>query len=561
MRVIDRRIGLLFACFLLFLVLAVGRAAWVQGVQGSGLSADARSQQTRTSVVPGLRGEILDRTGKNELAVSEDAVNVFATPYQVTDMTKTAAKLAPLLHLKQAQVIHAIDAGSSGFAYIARQVDLPTAAKIEKLGLPGIATEPAERRVYPQGQLASQVIGSVGTDGQGLTGLEGADNDLLAGQNGELQVIVDGLGKELARHTITPAEQGQSLRLTIDAAIQAKTEDVLKQVALTFQPARATAIVMDPRNSQILAMANWPSGDPANPGASTAADLINTATGFTYEPGSTFKAFTVAGALEDGKVTPNTSFYLPTSLQVADRTITDAEARGPETLTVAQILAQSSNIGADLIGQKVGEQRMAHWIHTFGFGTPTGIDFPGEEQGIVPPLATWSGSTIGNLPIGQGLSVTPIQMAAGYSAIANGGILRPPQLILRQGDQAVPEPAGHRIISASDSSKIRTMLEGVLAPGGTASEVSVPGYTLAGKTGTAQKVVNGTYSHTDFVASFVGFAPAKDPHLLAVIVVDTPTLGSYYGGTVAAPAFGEIAKFALPYLGIPPDQGPASSAP
>jgi cell division protein FtsI/penicillin-binding protein 2 len=559
-RVIDRRIGLLFACFLVFLVLAVGRAAWVQGVQGSGLSADARSQQTRTSVVPGLRGEILDRSGKNELAVSEDAVNVFATPYQVKDMTKAASKLGPLLHMSSADVIDAIDSGSSGFAYIARQVDLPTAAKIEKLGLPGIGTEPAERRVYPQGQMAGQVIGSVGTDGQGLTGLEGADNDLLAGQDGELQVIVDGLGKELARHTITPAQQGQSLTLTIDAAIQAKTEDVLGQVADTFDPAQATAIVMDPRNGQILAMADWPSGDPAHPGAGTAEDLLNTATGFTYEPGSTFKAFTVAGALEDGKVTPNTSFYLPTELQVADRTITDAEARGPETRTVAQILAQSSNIGADLIGQKVGGKRLSHWIHRFGFGAPTGIDYPGEEQGIVPPYSTWSGSTIGNLPIGQGLSVTPIQMATGYSAIANGGILRPPQLILKQDDTKIPEPQGHRIISSADSRKIRTMLEGVLAPGGTASEVSVPGYTLAGKTGTAQKVVNGTYSHTDFVASFVGFAPAQDPKLLVAVVVDDPATGTY-GGTVAAPAFGEIAKFALPYLGIPPDQGPASSAP
>jgi cell division protein FtsI (penicillin-binding protein 3) len=560
-RVIDRRIGLLFACFLLLLVLAVSRAAWVQGVQGSGLSADAKDQQTRTSVIPGLRGEILDRTGKNELAVSEDAVNVFATPYQIKDMTKTASKLGPLLDMSQAQVIHAIDAGGSGFAYIARQVDLPTAAKIEKLGLPGIATEPAERRVYPQGEMASQVIGSVGTDGQGLTGLEGADNDLLAGQNGELQVIVDGLGKELARHTLAPAQQGQSLRLTIDAAIQAKTEDVLGQVAKTFAPARATAIVMNPQNGQVLAMADWPSGDPAHPATNSPDDLMNTATGFTYEPGSTFKAFTISGALEDGKVTPNTSFYLPTELQVADRTITDAESRGPETRTVAQILAQSSNIGADLIGQRVGERRMAHWIKTFGFGTPTGVDFPGEEQGIVPPLSTWSGSTIGNLPIGQGLSVTPIQMATAYSAIANGGVLRPPQLVLQQGDTKVPEPTGHRIISSADARKVRTMLEGVLAPGGTASEVSVPGYTLAGKTGTAQKVVNGTYSHSDFVASFVGFAPAQNPKLLVTIVADTPTLVSYYGGTVAAPAFGEIAKFALPYLDIPPDQGPASGAP
>ncbi len=550
---IDRRIGVLFAGFVALLAFAVVRAAWIQGVQGSGLSADAASQHSRTAVVPGLRGEILDRSGKNELAVSEDAVNVFATPYQVTDPAKTAAKLAPLLHMSEEKVIHAIGAGSSGFAYIARQVDLPTAAKIDKLGLAGIGTEPAERRVYPQGQLASQVIGSVGTEGQGLTGLEAADNSTLQGSNGQLQVIVDGLGKELARHIITPARQGQNLQLTIDAAIQAKTEEVLKQTAATYKPASATAIVMNPQNGQILAMANWPSGDPSNLSSSSPEELSNMATGFNYEPGSTFKAFTVAGALEEGKVTPRTQFYLPTELQYADRTITDAEARGAETLDVAHILAQSSNIGADLIGQRLGERGMARWIKAFGFGAPTGIDFPGEEQGIVPPLSTWTVPTMGNLPIGQGLSVTPIQMATGYSAIANGGILRPPRLVLQNGEQRTAKPAGHRVISKSDASKLRKMLEGVLAPGGTASEVSVPGYTLAGKTGTAQKVVDGTYSDSQFVASFVGFAPAQDPRLLVAVVVDSPSQGSYYGGTVAAPAFGEIAKFALPYLGIEPD--------
>ncbi len=550
MRVIDSRIGVLFACFLILLVGAIARAAWVQGVQGAGLRADAVSQHSRTEEVPGLRGTIFDRSGRNDLAVSEDAVNVFVTPYQVKDPAKTAAKLGPLLKMSPSAVLRAMNSGSTGFAYLAHEVDLPTAAKIKRLDLPGVGMEPAQRRVYPQGDLASQVIGTVGTDGEGHTGLEGADNSLLAGSNGQMQVIVDGLGKEIARHTTTPAAQGQNLKLTIDAALQAKTEDVLSQTATTFQPLHATAIVMNPNNGEVLAMANWPSTDPAKP--TNLQDLENTATGFTYEPGSTFKAFTVAGALEDGKVTPNTQFYLPTELQYADRTITDAEARGPETLAVKDILAQSSNIGADLIGARVGAKGMAHWIHRFGFGDPTGIDFPGEERGIVPPLDTWTAPTMGNLPIGQGLSVTPIQMATAYSAIANGGILRPPRLVLKAGDSRVPKPAGHRIISSADARKIRRMLEGVLAPGGTASEVSVPGYKLSGKTGTAQKVINGKYSDTHFVASFVGFAPAMNPKILVAVVVDDPSQVSYYGGTVAAPAFGEIAKFALPYLSVPP---------
>ena len=551
---IERRIGLLFASFLLLLVLGIGRAAWVQGVQGGGLTADAQSQQMQTVPVPGLRGSILDRKGR-ELAVSEDAVDVIATPYQVKDPPQMARKLAPILHISNHDILKNLDSGSSGFAYLARGVDLTAAGRIRKLGLTGVTTVPASRRVYPEGKLAGQVIGTVGVDGQGLTGLEAADNTIVGATNGEQRVVLDGLGKAIERNTISTATDGQNIKLTLDAAIQARTEDVLANVAQTYQPLGATAIVMNPRNAQILAMANWPTVDPSNPAGASPQALQNMATGFTYEPGSTFKAFTVAGALMEHLVTPSTVFDLPVELQVADRTISDAEPRGPESLTVAQILAQSSNVGAVKIGLEVGAQHFYDWVRKFGFGQPTGVAFPGEEQGIVPTPSQFSGSTMGNLPIGQGLSVTPMQMAAAYSAIADGGILRAPQLVLDEDGHRVVEPKGHRIISSKSAAQIRTMLEGVLAPGGTASEVSVPGYTLAGKTGTAQVAENGTYSETKFVASFVGFAPAQDPKLLVAIVVNQPTQGSYYGGTVAAPAFGQIAKFALPYLGIPPDQG------
>jgi cell division protein FtsI (penicillin-binding protein 3) len=554
MRLIDRRIGLLFATLLLLLLLALTRAAWIQGVQGAGLAADAQSQQTETTTIPGLRGRIVDRRGR-ELAVSEDAADVVATPYQVRGVGRTAAKLAPILHRSQTAVVRAIRSGSSGFAYVARQVPLTVAARIRKLGLAGISTQPSARRVYPEGDLASQVIGTVGTDQQGLTGLEAADNSMLAGSDGERQVVLDGLGKELVRHTLKAATDGQDVRLTLDAAIQARTEDVLRQLAATYRPHAATAIVMNPDDGQILAMADWPAANPSDPGAASPRELANTATGFTYEPGSTFKAFTVAGALSEHEVTPHTTFEVPPELQVADRTITDAEPHGPETLTVAQILAQSSNIGAIEIGMRLGKTLFDRWVRRFGFGKPTGIDFPGEERGIVPRPSQYSGSTIGNVPMGQGLSVTPIQIATAYAAIANGGILRPPRLVLSAAGQRLPEPPGHRVLTEANAAKLRRMLEGVLAPGGTASEVSVPGYVLAGKTGTAQKVVNGTYSDTEFVASFVGFAPASHPKLLAAIVVDDPTQGSYYGGTVAAPAFGQIAQFALPYLGIAPHSG------
>ena len=221
-------------------------------------------------------------------------------------------------------------------------------------------------------------------------------------------------------------------------------------------------------------------------------------------------------------------------------------------MSVAEILAHSSNVGAVTIGLEVGAEKFSKWIDRFGFGRPTGVQFPAEEQGLVPELDEYSGSSMGNLPIGQGLAVTPMQMMAGYAAIANGGILKQPQLIERVGDEEVHEPKGHRVIDAGVAAQVREMLEGVLAAGGTASEVSVPGYTLAGKTGTAEVAENGGYSETKYVASFIGFAPAQDPKFLAAVIVDQPQ-GDIYGGSVAAPAFGEIAAFALPYLGVAPE--------
>ncbi len=351
---IERRVGLLFACFLLLFVIAIGRAAWVQGIQGGGLAADAQSQQTQTVTIPGRRGRILDRHGR-ELAVSEDAADVIATPYQVEDPARAARRLAPLLNVSEAEILRLLADRSSGFAYLARQVGLPVADRVRKLKLAGIAWVPSSRRVYPEGKLAAPVIGTVGVDGEGLAGLEAGDDDLLGGANGERQVVLDGLGNEIERDTLNGAEQGEDLRLTIDAGIQARTEEVLADVAQTYQPKRATAIVMDPRNAEVLAMADWPSFDPSDPASASPEALRSMATGFTYEPGSTFKAFTVAGGLSERLVTPSTVFYLPIEIQVADRSISDAEDRGAESLTVAQILAQSSNVGAVKVGLELGD--------------------------------------------------------------------------------------------------------------------------------------------------------------------------------------------------------------
>jgi cell division protein FtsI (penicillin-binding protein 3) len=549
-RLVERRIGLLFAAFLLLFAIVLVRAVWLQGVRGAELRANALSQQTETVTVPGFRGRILDREG-DPLATSEEAATVFATPYQVDDPSDTARRLAPLLDVHEDQIFDALSNRESGFEYLRRELDLVAAERVRKLDIDGIGLLPDSRRTYPQGELATQVIGTVGTENQGLTGLESHYEDLVGGTDGETKITRDALGDTIERETLHNQATGSDIKLTLDAEIQERTEDVLAGVGRTYDPKGATIVVMNPRSGEVLALANWPRADPTDLESASEEALANHATGFTYEPGSTFKAFTVAAALEEDTVNPETEFTLPPSIQVADRVIEESHPRATVRLTVAKILAQSSNVGAVKVGEAVGAETFDSWVRRFGFGEPTGIAFPAEEQGIVPALDDYSGSTLGNMSIGQGLAVTPIQMAAGYAAIANGGILRAPRLVVREGDDPVERPTGQRVISSRTSARLREMLEGVLAPGGTAAQVEVPGYTLAGKTGTAQKAKDGGYSKSDFVASFAGFAPASDPQLLVTVVVDEPQ-GSYYGADVAAPAFGEIAEFALPHLGIPP---------
>ena len=551
MRLVERRIGLLFAAFFLCFSIVLARTMWLQGVRGGALASQASYQQTEMVTVPGLRGRVLDRRGL-ELAVSEDAASVFATPFQVKDPGRTAARLAPLLDVPEDDLLKELSS-QSGFVYLARKVRMPAAARIERMEIAGIGMHPDSRRSYPQGSLAAQVLGAVGSENQGLSGLEAGEESVLGGVDGEERLVKDALGEPISLDTIRPASDGHDIQTTIDAALQTRTEEVLAAVGSAYSAKGAAAVIMDPRTSKILAMANWPAVDLRDLDQTDPRDLDNQATAFTYEPGSTFKAFTVAAALEDKVVTPETSFYLPPTIKVADRVIEEAHARPGGDFDVSTILAQSSNVGAVTIGLKLGAERFSEWVDRFGFGHLTGVQFPAEELGLVPSYEEYSGSSIGNLPLGQGLSVTPIQMMAAYAAIANGGVMRQPQLIERIDGEPVEEPPGHRVIKPWVAAEVRQMLEGVLAAGGTAEEVSVPGYTLAGKTGTAQVAENGGYSETKFVASFMGFAPAHNPGLLVSVIVDQPKGEEYSGGAVAAPAFGEIAAFALPYLGVAPN--------
>ena len=551
MGLVERRIGLLFAVFLGMILLAGARAGWLGVVKADSLKSAAATQQKSDIVVPAPRGTITDVNG-TELAVSQPAQTIAATPYLIDDPAAAAAKLAKVLRRPQPGLLKKLARRDTGFVYIARGVPARRAQRAERLGIEGLQFIPEYIRDYPRDWMASQLLGDVGTEGHGLSGLEYKFDAELRGQDGERRLVRDALGDTIELREVQRTVPGEPLRLTLDANIQDHTEDVLDEVGEQWQPKGATAVVMDPRDGAILALANWPRVNANRLHEAPDYAMTNRATGATYEPGSTFKAFTVAGALEDGKVKPSTSFSLPPVLQVADREITDSHPRGWEQRDVAGILQVSSNVGAALIGRTLGARRFDEWVRRFGFGTPTGVDLPGEESGIVLDYADYSGSTAGNMAMGQGLAVTPLQMAAGYSAIANGGILRPPHIVDAVGGREQPEPEGHRVISEKTSSQMRSMLEGVLGPGGTATGAAIDGYELAGKTGTAEKPdENGGYSKDKFVASFVGFAPADKPRLLVAVMVDEPK-GDIYGGTVAGPAFKDITSFALTNLRIAP---------
>jgi cell division protein FtsI/penicillin-binding protein 2 len=530
------------------------RATYLGAFRAGSLQQAATTQQVTKLVIPAPRGTITDRHGV-ELAVSEAADDVVADPFLIKNPQQVATTLAPLLGLPFATVLADVTKPHTGFVYLAHLVPATQAAAItsavRQQRIDGISMIPQVNRVYPRTWAASQVLGSVGWGDRGLSGLEYLYNDALRGSDGVRRIVNDALGQPIAVDQLRPTAPGKTMQLTIDAALQDEVEQVLAGVGAQYSPKGATAIVADPRTGAILALANWPRVDANNPASAPLQAWENQAVGFSYEPGSTFKAITVAGALQDGLIAPNTLFNVPPVLQVYDRQIHDAESHGFETLTVAQILKYSSNIGADLIGGRLGAQRFDYWVHRFGFGSLTGVDLPGEQQGIVLHSWQYSGTSMANLPFGQGEEVTPMQMIQAYDAIANGGILRPPRIAGSIGGRPVPVPRGQRILSPVVAAQLRGMLRGVFADGGTGSGAAIPGWDMAGKTGTASIVVNGRYSDTKYVASFIGMVPTDHPRLVVAVVVDEPQ-GSIYGGSVAAPAFQKIVGWAVPYLGISP---------
>ena len=396
------------------------------------------------------------------------------------------------------------------------------------------------------------MLGFAGVDNHGLDGLELQLDKQLSGRPGRQTIVKDPAGRAIDVVDQVAERQGRDVFLTLDHTIQANAEQVLRSTIAKWHAKAATAIVLDPRTGGVLAMAVQPGYDANGFGRVGADKQKNRAVTDVYEPGSVFKVVTVAGALSEGLVTPQTRFTLPYSLRVADRIVHDAELRGTETMTVAQILERSSNIGAITLAQMLGKDRLLKWIHRFGFGSPTGIDFPGESAGLLPGY--WSGSTIGNVPIGQGISVTAVQLASVYAAIANGGVWLQPHLVDHVQGLRPPKRVWRRIVSAAVDRELMAMLRGVVSDaGGTGSAAEIPGYVVAGKTGTAQMPdPRGGYASGKYVASFVGIVPANRPRLVIMVQVEEPHL-AIFGGVVAAPAFQQIASSALQYLEIPPD--------
>jgi cell division protein FtsI (penicillin-binding protein 3) len=551
-RLVNSRIRLLLLGTLVIFGGLLARDAWIATVRAAPLAAMATAQTKATVPLPAGRGTIFDAVG-TPLALGEQATTVYVDPSAVTSPRSEAATAARILDLKRKPVLAALTTQGTHFAYVERKAPPDEASLLAKRDLPGFHFYGEERRTYPQASVAAQVLGYAGVDNNGLAGLELELNSQLTGTPGKETILRDPFGHAIDVQSVQPARPGKDVFLTIDHRIQANAEQVLRATVSKWHAKDATAIVLDPHTGGVLAMATAPDYNAnAYPQAFAKGLTGNRAVSDVYEPGSVFKVVTIGGALAEHLVTPQTSFLLPYSIHVADRVVHDAELRPTERMTVSQILQRSSNVGAVTIARtRLGESRLKEWIRKFGFGRQTGIDFPGESAGLLPSY--WSGSTIGNVPIGQGISVTAIQLASVYGAIANGGRWIQPHLVDHVQGVPTPAPKTRRILPPGIDRELLSMLKGVVSDAGTGAAAEIPGYSVAGKTGTAQKPGPDGYMPGQYVATFIGMVPAKNPRVVVLVTVDEPR-GAYYGGVVAAPAFAQIATFDLQYLEVPPDQ-------
>lgn len=553
--------ALLVAAFIAFWMLAISaRLVYLQVSQHDTLSNRARQQQQNTLDLAPPRGELLDRQGR-ELARSVPKVSLFLDPASLTpeDLECTAHFVAKALGLNFADLAKDFKdarAQDRRFIWIARRVDAELTTGLVALDLPGLGAYQEPKRYYPNGSLASHVLGFVSIDGEGLGGLEQVYNTKINGEPGQVFLEKDAKGKPYESFEIA-SKQGQTVVLTIDQSVQYQVERALQSAVERSHAKSGSAIVLNPRTGEILALANAPSFDPNNVSAAPPAARRNWALENIYEPGSTFKIVAFSAAIDNKLARPEDRIDCQMgSITVAGRLIHDHHPFG--SLTLIEALAKSSNVAAIKLGLRVGDERMYDYMTRFGFGSRTGIELPGETAGILRKVDRWQPSSIGSIAIGQEVGVTPVQMAAAFGALANDGIRIAPHLVRETRNAAgvvtyQAQPEQRRVVSAETAIALRGMLEGVTL-NGTAKKAQLDGYSAAGKTGTAQKIDPKTraYSRTKFVGSFVGFAPVSNPQVVIIVVIDEPA-GAYHGGDVAAPVFREIAEQILPDLGVMPD--------
>jgi cell division protein FtsI (penicillin-binding protein 3) len=544
------------------LVFVVGRLAVVQGVDGAAYANAAEQDRLRTFTIPALRGAVLDRDG-NPFAYTVDASRVTADPEVVQDADQTAQALTGLLDVPAEELTERLTRDTR-YVVLAAQVPPETVDAIEELELPGILFEPDPVRVYPAGAVGGQVVGFVGREGAGLAGIEQTFEEQLSGTPGERRVEVGSGGHPIPSgiDESTPATDGSTVRLTLDQDLEYVTEQRLEEACDDGATTRASAVVLDVRTGEVVAMGSCPGYDPGNYSDTDPELLGNPLVSDVFEPGSVMKAVTLAAALEEGAAQPDTVLSVNGHIEAGDRVVTDAHDHEPIDWTVTGILAKSSNVGTIMLARMIGDEKLEHYLRAFGLGSTTGIELPGESAGILQGSADWTASRAANVPIGQGVSVTTLQMASIYQAIANDGVRIEPRIVesvTTPGGDVVEaaEPATTRVVSKETAEKMAYMLEAVVGPGGTAPLGQVEGFRVAGKTGTAQRPNPdcNCYEGGGYVTTFVGFAPADDPQYVVAVDLERPSSDAE-GGQVAAPVFADVMRYALTADGIVPSGTP-----
>jgi cell division protein FtsI (penicillin-binding protein 3) len=538
------------------------RLLYLQVARHDDLVARADRQQKRTIDAPAKRGEIRDRNNR-VLAFSVDVDTIYGVPSDIADPKRAARDLCRALDdcspAGRAELEEKLGRKSQ-FTYVQRFVSRAAYDRVKALDLEGIGFMKESRRFYPNKELASQVLGYVGTDNVGLGGLEAAYNKVILGTPGTVLVQTDARRRAFSRIERLPTS-GATLELTIDEYLQHIVERELEAGVKTHKAAGGTAVVMDPATGEILAMASYPTYNPNTFRDASPEQRRNRAVQDLYEPGSTFKLVTASAAMEEGVVGPNDPIDVSEGLiRFKGRVINDDHPY-PGAMTFGDVIVKSSNVGAIKVGLKLGPDRLGAYVSRFGFGRPVSSDFPGESPGIVWNPSKLNDSALASVSMGYQVGVTPLQMVTATSAVANGGRLMKPHVVravVRDGVRTLTEPVElRRVISARTAAELTTIMEEVVTRGTGRNFTTVEGFTVAGKTGTAQKLVDGAYSHTDYNVSFTGFVPSRQPEYAITVVVDTPRNGFYYGGSVAGPIFQKIADASLRHRGVPPTVFPA----